>query len=168
MHRNKDSVWLIWLVVWLQIFEKKPTTVKNFGIWVRYQSRTGYHNMYKEYRDVTLNGAVEQMYQVPTLFQDYYPSHRYFFHPSFHHFLQAASEVTTDRFLHHLELVSIFCYLPFIESFTLNQLAPLWPQLKVQKAPQLLDPTSSIDMLHEIYSAIKFILGAFMAAHLAR
>ncbi|KAH7547729.1 hypothetical protein JRO89_XS14G0007900 [Xanthoceras sorbifolium] len=27
-----------------------------------YQSRTGYHNMYKEYRDTTLNGAVEQMY----------------------------------------------------------------------------------------------------------
>lgn len=51
----------------LQIFEKRPTTVKNFGIWVRYQSRTGYHNMYKEYRDVTLNGAVEQMYQVNRL-----------------------------------------------------------------------------------------------------
>ena len=47
-----------------QIFERKPTTVKNFGIWVRYQSRTGYHNMYKEYRDTTLNGAVEQLYQV--------------------------------------------------------------------------------------------------------
>jgi ribosomal protein L20A (L18A) len=45
-----------------QIFEKKPTTIKNFGIWVRYQSRTGYHNMYKEYRDVTLNGAVDQLY----------------------------------------------------------------------------------------------------------
>lgn len=38
--------------------------MKNFGIWLRYQSRTGYHNSYKEYRDVTLNGAVEQMYQV--------------------------------------------------------------------------------------------------------
>lgn len=47
----------------LQIFEKRPTTVKNFGIWVRYQSRTGYHNMYKEYRDTTLNGAVSQLYQ---------------------------------------------------------------------------------------------------------
>ncbi|WIA37863.1 hypothetical protein OEZ86_014712 [Tetradesmus obliquus] len=45
-----------------EIFERKPTTVKNFGIWVRYQSRTGYHNMYKEYRDTTLNGAVDQMY----------------------------------------------------------------------------------------------------------
>ncbi|KAF9682836.1 hypothetical protein SADUNF_Sadunf05G0149600 [Salix dunnii] len=44
------------------IFEKNPTKIKNFGIWLRYQSRTGYHNMYKEYRDTTLNGAVEQMY----------------------------------------------------------------------------------------------------------
>ncbi len=45
-----------------QIFERKPTTVKNYGIWVRYQSRTGYHNMYKEYRDTTLNGAVDALY----------------------------------------------------------------------------------------------------------
>eukprot|EP00955_Chlamydomonas_euryale_P068414 360117-Chlamydomonas_euryale.AAC.12 len=30
-----------------QIFEKRPTTIKNFGVWVRYQSRTGYHNMYR-------------------------------------------------------------------------------------------------------------------------
>lgn len=46
----------------LQVFEKNPTKIKNYGIWLRYQSRTGYHNMYKEYRDTTLNGAVEQMY----------------------------------------------------------------------------------------------------------
>jgi large subunit ribosomal protein L18Ae len=45
-----------------QIFERNPTNIKNYGIWLRYQSRTGYHNMYKEYRDTTLNGAVEQMY----------------------------------------------------------------------------------------------------------
>ncbi|KAF3785067.1 60S ribosomal protein L18a [Nymphaea thermarum] len=45
-----------------EIFEKRPTKIKNYGIWLRYQSRTGYHNMYKEYRDTTLNGAVEQMY----------------------------------------------------------------------------------------------------------
>ncbi|KAI0497183.1 hypothetical protein KFK09_020405 [Dendrobium nobile] len=44
------------------IFEKYPTKIKNYGIWLRYQSRTGYHNMYKEYRDTTLNGAVEHMY----------------------------------------------------------------------------------------------------------
>lgn len=45
-----------------EIFEKHPTKIKNYGIWLRYQSRTGYHNMYKEYRDTTLNGAVEHMY----------------------------------------------------------------------------------------------------------
>ena len=46
----------------MKSLRKKPTMIKNYGIWVRYQSRTGYHNMYKEYRDTTLNGAVEQMY----------------------------------------------------------------------------------------------------------
>ncbi|XP_074272431.1 large ribosomal subunit protein eL20y-like [Silene latifolia] len=45
-----------------EIYEKNPTIIKNYGIWLRYQSRTGYHNMYKEYRDTTLNGGVEQMY----------------------------------------------------------------------------------------------------------
>ncbi|XP_048333010.2 large ribosomal subunit protein eL20 isoform X2 [Ziziphus jujuba] len=45
-----------------EIFEKNPTKIDNYGIWLRYQSRTGYHNMYKEYRDTTLNGAVEHMY----------------------------------------------------------------------------------------------------------
>ncbi|KAK8961145.1 60S ribosomal protein L18a-3 [Platanthera guangdongensis] len=47
---------------WFHIFEKYPTKINNYGIWLRYQSRTGYHNMYKEYRDTTLNGGVEQMY----------------------------------------------------------------------------------------------------------
>ena len=46
-----------------QIFEKNPSLIKNYGIWIRYQSRTGYHNAYKEYRDTTMNGAVEQLYQ---------------------------------------------------------------------------------------------------------
>jgi large subunit ribosomal protein L18Ae len=50
------------MLVLSQIFERNPTTIKNYGIWLRYQSRTGYHNMYKEYRDTTLNGAVEHMY----------------------------------------------------------------------------------------------------------
>lgn len=44
----------------VQIFEKKPTRTKNYGVWLRYQSRTGYHNMFKEFRDLTLNGAIEQ------------------------------------------------------------------------------------------------------------
>ena len=45
-----------------QIYERRPNHVKTFGIILRYQSRTGIHNMYKEYRDISLNGAVSQMH----------------------------------------------------------------------------------------------------------
>eukprot|EP00794_Sanderia_malayensis_P005990 gene5990-6686_t len=45
-----------------QIHEKSPTCVKNFGIWLRYDSRSGSHNMYREYRDTTVCGAVSQCY----------------------------------------------------------------------------------------------------------
>lgn len=45
------------------INEKKPLKVKNFGIWLRYNSRSGTHNMYKEYRDLTRADAVKTMYQ---------------------------------------------------------------------------------------------------------
>ena len=40
-----------------------PTKIKNFGIWVRYDSRSGSHNMYREYRDVSRTGAVTQCYR---------------------------------------------------------------------------------------------------------
>ena len=46
-----------------EIFEKKAGSVHNYGIVLRYMSRTGIVNMYKEYRDVTLCGAVSQMFQ---------------------------------------------------------------------------------------------------------
>lgn len=46
-----------------QIHESLPTKVKTFGIWLRYESRSGIHNMYKEYRDVRRVGAVQTMYQ---------------------------------------------------------------------------------------------------------
>ena len=46
-----------------EIFEKKPNKVKNFGLFVRYDTRTGTQNMYKEYRDLTRVGAVTQLYQ---------------------------------------------------------------------------------------------------------
>ncbi|CAK4083189.1 unnamed protein product [Aphanomyces euteiches] len=45
-----------------ELREKNKRIVKNYGVWIRYNSRSGTHNMYKEYRDVTLNGAIEQMY----------------------------------------------------------------------------------------------------------
>merc|ERR1719231_1358887 len=46
-----------------QIYEKNPNVVKNFGIWFRYESRTGTHNAYKEYREMSLTDAVSAMYQ---------------------------------------------------------------------------------------------------------
>jgi ribosomal protein L20A (L18A) len=47
----------------LQIHEKKPQKVKNFGIWIRYDSRSGTHNMYKEYREMSRVAAVDALYQ---------------------------------------------------------------------------------------------------------
>mmetsp|Transcript_48641 Transcript_48641/g.66083 ORF Transcript_48641/g.66083 Transcript_48641/m.66083 type:complete len:115 (+) Transcript_48641:125-469(+) len=41
-----------------EIFEKKAGRVKNYGIFLRYLTRTITVNMYKEFRDTTLNGAV--------------------------------------------------------------------------------------------------------------
>lgn len=43
-------------------YEKTPMKIKNFGIWLRYDSRSGTHNMYREYRDLTIGGAVTQCY----------------------------------------------------------------------------------------------------------
>lgn len=45
------------------IHEKKPLKVKNFGIWLRYDSRSGTHNMYKEFRELSRAAAVETLYQ---------------------------------------------------------------------------------------------------------
>lgn len=47
----------------LQIPEKTPTKIKNFGIFLRYDSRSGTHNMYREYRDVSVASAVTQCYR---------------------------------------------------------------------------------------------------------
>lgn len=45
-----------------EIFEKNDRVVSNYGVWLRYNSRSGTHNMYKEYRDVSLCKAIEQMF----------------------------------------------------------------------------------------------------------
>ncbi|KAL2210543.1 60S ribosomal protein L20 [Sarocladium strictum] len=44
------------------ISEKHPQKVKNFGVWIRYDSRSGTHNMYKEYREMSRTDAVEALY----------------------------------------------------------------------------------------------------------
>merc|ERR1711874_71255 len=46
-----------------EIREKKPLVIKNFGVWLRYDSRSGTHNMYREYRDLTVNSAITQCYR---------------------------------------------------------------------------------------------------------
>ncbi|XP_071081980.1 large ribosomal subunit protein eL20-like [Haliotis cracherodii] len=50
------------IILCSEVFEKKPTSIKNFGIWLRYTSRSGTHNMYREYRDLTAAKAVTQCY----------------------------------------------------------------------------------------------------------
>eukprot|EP00913_Durusdinium_trenchii_P025793 g24207.t1 len=44
-----------------ELHDTSPTKVKNYGIWLRYDSRTNTHNMYKEYRNININGAVGQL-----------------------------------------------------------------------------------------------------------
>ena len=51
----------------LQIFEKKPEKVSKYGIWIRYDSRSGTTNMYKEYTALTQNEAVQQVTECETL-----------------------------------------------------------------------------------------------------
>uniref|UniRef100_A0A6G1S373 60S ribosomal protein L18a n=2 Tax=Aceria tosichella TaxID=561515 RepID=A0A6G1S373_9ACAR len=46
-----------------EVFAKNTGSVKNFGVWLKYDSRTGHHNMYREYRDVSVAGAVTQAYR---------------------------------------------------------------------------------------------------------
>ena len=45
-----------------EIFERNTNSVKNYGIVLKYRTRTDIVNMYKEYRSTTLCGAVAQMY----------------------------------------------------------------------------------------------------------
>lgn len=45
-----------------EIRERNRRIVNNYGITLRYNSRSGTHNMYKEFRDITLNKAVENLY----------------------------------------------------------------------------------------------------------
>eukprot|EP00049_Salpingoeca_infusionum_P016910 m.351152 g.351152 ORF g.351152 m.351152 type:complete len:178 (-) comp16180_c0_seq1:103-636(-) len=46
-----------------QVFEKRSGVIRNYGIWLRYDSRSGTHNMYREIRDVSLVGAVTTLYR---------------------------------------------------------------------------------------------------------
>lgn len=45
-----------------EIFETRPHVIKNYAAFIRYDSRSGTHNLYKEFRDTTRVGAIEQLY----------------------------------------------------------------------------------------------------------
>ena len=45
-----------------EIFEAGKVKARNYGIFLKYRSRTGVHNCFKEYRDINLKGAINQMY----------------------------------------------------------------------------------------------------------
>lgn len=44
-----------------EITEKNTRYVKNYGFWLKYNSRSGVHNMYREYRDTSLNAAIDTL-----------------------------------------------------------------------------------------------------------
>lgn len=45
-----------------EVYEGNTTVPKNFGIYLKYRSRTGFHNAFKEYRAASLKEAINQMY----------------------------------------------------------------------------------------------------------
>merc|ERR1712217_536307 len=45
-----------------ELHDRGPTKVKNYAIWLRYESRTNTHNVYKEIRDININGAIGKLY----------------------------------------------------------------------------------------------------------
>ncbi len=45
-----------------ELHDPNPRTANTYGIWIRYDSRSGTHNMYKEYRALTRAQAVESCY----------------------------------------------------------------------------------------------------------
>lgn len=42
--------------------ERSPLVAKTYGVLLRFESRKGTHNMYKEYRDTSKEGAISQLY----------------------------------------------------------------------------------------------------------
>merc|ERR1712071_259645 len=46
-----------------EVHQTHPGCAKNFGVWIRYDSRSTSENMYRECRDTCLGGAVTQMYR---------------------------------------------------------------------------------------------------------
>jgi len=41
-----------------ELFEKRNSVIRTYGLVIKYHSRSGIHNFYKEFRDVSICGAV--------------------------------------------------------------------------------------------------------------
>jgi len=50
------------IIIAQKIYEKKNNFVKTYGIWSKVKIKNGYVNLFKEYRDFMMTGAVEQFY----------------------------------------------------------------------------------------------------------
>ncbi|EGW06201.1 60S ribosomal protein L18a-like isoform X1 [Cricetulus griseus] len=50
-------------IVHCAVRPEAPLRVKNFAVWLHYNSQHDTHNMCQEYRDLTAAGAVKQCYQ---------------------------------------------------------------------------------------------------------
>ena len=46
-----------------QVIEPEPHRAKTYGVWLTFKSTRSIHNIYKEYRDCTTEGAVQRLYQ---------------------------------------------------------------------------------------------------------
>lgn len=46
-----------------QVIEPEPHRAKTYGVWLTFKSIRSMHNIYKEYRDTTTEGAVTRLYQ---------------------------------------------------------------------------------------------------------
>lgn len=108
-----------------QIHEKKPLKVKNFGIWLRYDSRSGTHNMYKEFRELSRADAVHACYQ------DMAARHRARFR---------SIQVRARNFRHFCCLPDCMRYFRSPSHTSLSRYSE-WPRLR--RLPMSADPTSS-------------------------
>ncbi|CAD7671108.1 unnamed protein product [Nyctereutes procyonoides] len=50
----ESHFWYFWKLCTGQVFKKSPTWVKDFGIWLCYDSHGGTDNTYRQYRDLPL------------------------------------------------------------------------------------------------------------------
>ena len=45
-----------------ELFDSGKVTSKNYGIYLKYRSNVGTTNLFKEFRDVNIQGAIDQLY----------------------------------------------------------------------------------------------------------